>query len=64
MGGVTNLTHELPSAIRVGGKSGMTSGDASMVGFAKGTGDPSRLGGITRTTEYTSNIGNLTMLDN
>lgn len=64
MGGVTNLTHEHPSNLRQGAKSGINSDNISMVAFAKSGGDPSRLGGHqTRTTEYTSNIGNMTMQD-
>mmetsp|Transcript_37411 Transcript_37411/g.49181 ORF Transcript_37411/g.49181 Transcript_37411/m.49181 type:complete len:115 (+) Transcript_37411:782-1126(+) len=64
MGGVNNLTnsisniHEAPG--RTGYKSGLASDTVSMQAFAKG-GDPSRLGHATRTTEYTSNVGNLTM---
>ncbi len=48
-----------------GNKSGLVSDTQSMMAFTKGGGgDPSRLGGhVTRTTEYTSNVGNNTMHD-
>ena len=48
MGDVTNLTD--------------INQNATKASHTRGTGDPSRLGGhVTRTTEYTSNVGGLSM---
>lgn len=69
MGGVTNLTNSM-SNIQEGTasryQSGLVSDNVSLQqAFKKGGGaDQSRLGGhLTRTTEYTSNVGNLTIPD-
>ena len=59
MGGVTNLTqhHNLSHINERKAQSNLISDSQSMVGIGGKSGDPSRLGHATRTTEYTSNIG-------
>lgn len=58
-----NSISNIQEATRHGGKSGLASDSHSMIAMTKGSADPSRLGHQTRTTEYTSNIGNNTMQD-
>ena len=65
MGGVTNVTQNLSGIAGNERKaqSGLISETHSMAGIGVkggGSADPSRLGHATRTTEYTSNIGNTT----
>ena len=59
MGGVTNVTqhHNLSQINERKAHSNLISESQSMVGIGGKSGDPSRLGHATRTTEYTSNIG-------
>ena len=59
MGGVTNVTQSAEGlGVADKGRSGITSDTQSMLAMTnKGGAEPSRLGHVTRTTEYTSHIG-------
>lgn len=62
MTGVANLTQEVRERSRPA-KSAITTENHSMITMAKSGEMHSRQGHQTRTTEYTSNIGNITMHD-
>ena len=61
MGGVTNLTHSMSNINEGAGnknRSAVNSETQSVLAMTnKGGAEPSRLGHVTRTTEYTSHIG-------